>query len=70
LAGAGLLGWTSATSLPPIRHLPAILTGKFGAKDAHQVEIASAIAGVWLVLLVGGLWRRSRQRQQPAQENV
>jgi YjbE family integral membrane protein len=69
-AGAGLLGWIVGDVIATDPAIAGYLTGKFGATVAHQVEIASAIAGVLLVLLVGGLWRRSRQRQQPAQENV
>ena len=69
-AGAGLLGWIVGDVIATDPAIAGYLTAKFGAAVAYQIEIASAIAGVLLVLLVGGLWRRSRQRQQPAQENV
>jgi hypothetical protein len=43
------------------------LNQRFGVEVAHQVELASAALGVVMVLAVGGLWRRSRLRQQPAE---
>jgi len=69
-AGAGLLGWIVGEVIATDPVVVAYLTGKFGANVAHQVELVSAALGVVLVLLVGGLWRRSKQRQHAAQENV
>jgi YjbE family integral membrane protein len=67
-AGAGLLGWIVGDVIATDPAIAGYLTTKYGADIAHQVEYAAAGAGVILVLLVGGLWRRSRQ--QTAQENV
>ena len=69
-AGAGLLGWIVGEVIATDPVIAGYLTTRFGADVAHQVEIGSAVLGVVLVLLVGGLWRRARLRQQPAQENV
>jgi len=40
------------------------LTSQYGAATAHKVEIGAAAAGAALVLLVGGLWRRSKLQAQ------
>src|SRR2546423_5173519 len=69
-AGAGLLGWIVGEVIATDPVIAGYLTTRFGADVAHQVEIGSAVLGVVLVLLVGGLWRRARLRQQPAQGNV
>jgi YjbE family integral membrane protein len=59
-AGAALLGWIVGEVIATDPVVVGFLTTKYGAGVAHQVEIASAVAGAALVLLVGGLWRRSR----------
>jgi YjbE family integral membrane protein len=61
-AGAALLGWivgeVIATDLVSVGYL----TGKFVPEVAHKVEYAAAALGAVLVLLVGGFWRRSKQK--------
>jgi YjbE family integral membrane protein len=69
-AGAGLLGWIVGEVIATDPVVVGYLTNRFGADVAHQVELASAALGVVLVLVVGGLWRRARQRQQAAEEGA
>jgi YjbE family integral membrane protein len=69
-AGAGLLGWVVGEVIATDPVVVGYLTSRFGANVAHQVELASAALGVLLVLLVGGLWRRSKQREHAAHGNV
>jgi YjbE family integral membrane protein len=59
-AGAGLLGWIVGEVIATDPVVADFLTTKYGVGVAHQIEIASAVAGAALVLLVGGLWRRSK----------
>jgi hypothetical protein len=40
------------------------LTANYGAAIAHQVEIAAAVVGAILVLVVGGAWRRSKVQSE------
>src|SRR5665647_1684701 len=60
-AGAALLGWIVGDVISTDPVSVGYLTGKFGAAVAHQVEYAAAAVGAVLVLVVGGLWRRSKQ---------
>lgn len=60
-AGAALLGWIVGEVIATDPAIEGYLSGHFGAGVAHQIEIASAVVGAVLVVLVGGLWRRSRQ---------
>lgn len=60
-AGAGLLGWIVGEVIATDPAVEGYLTANFGASKAHQIGIATAAAGVILVLLVGGLWRRAKQ---------
>jgi predicted tellurium resistance membrane protein TerC len=59
-AGAALLGWIVGEVIATDPVVATYLTGNFGAVIAHRVEIAAAVVGAILVLVVGGLWRRSR----------
>ena len=69
-AGAGLLGWIVGEVIATDPAVESYLTAKFGASTTHQIAISAAVAGVILVLLVGGLWRRAaqskRKQAQPA----
>jgi YjbE family integral membrane protein len=69
-AGAGLLGWIVGEVIATDPAIYGYLVNRFGQDGAHRIELGAAVLGVVLVLLVGGLWRRSRLREQPAQENV
>jgi len=59
-AGAALLGWIVGEVIATDPVSVGFLTASYGAKVAHQVAIGAAIAGAVLVLVVGGVWRRSK----------
>ena len=59
-AGAALLGWIVGEVIATDPVVVGWLTAKYGAAVAHQVEIAAAVVGAVLVLVVGGAWRRSK----------
>lgn len=59
-AGAALLGWITGEVLATDPAVEPMLVSRFGAEGAHQVELASAAVVAVLVLVVGGLWRRSK----------
>jgi YjbE family integral membrane protein len=61
-AGAALLGWIVGQVIATDPVVVGYLTTHYSAAVAHQDEIGSAVAGTILVLLVGGLWRRSRAK--------
>jgi YjbE family integral membrane protein len=61
-AGAALLGWIVGQVIATDPVVVGYLTTHYSAAVAHQAEIGSAVAGTILVLLVGGLWRRSRAK--------
>jgi len=61
-AGAALLGWIVGEVIATDPVSVGYLTNNYGASVAHKVEIASATIGAVLVLLVGGFWRRSKQK--------
>jgi YjbE family integral membrane protein len=65
-AGAGLLGWIVGEVIATDPVVLTYLVQNFGEVVAHRVEIVSACVGVVLVLAVGGMWRRARQRQHAA----
>lgn len=67
-AGAGLLGWIVGEVIATDPVVTGYLNANYGAAVAHQVEIASAVVGTALVLLVGGLWRRSRMNAKATSE--
>ncbi len=59
-AGAALLGWIVGEVIATDPVAVGFLTTKYGAGVAHQAEIACAVVGAALVLLIGGFWRRSK----------
>ena len=61
-AGAALLGWIVGDVISTDPVSVGYLTGKFGPEVAHNVEYGAAALGAVLVLIVGGLWRRSRAK--------
>ncbi|MGA7773240.1 MAG: TerC family protein [Pseudolabrys sp.] len=63
-AGAGLLGWIVGEVIATDPVVVGWLTAKYGAAVAHQVEIAAAVVGAILVLVVGGAWRRSKVQSE------
>ncbi|MBK5959959.1 hypothetical protein CCR97_17370 [Rhodoplanes elegans] len=60
-AGAALLGWITGEVLATDPAVEPLLVARFGTEGAHQVELAAAAVCAVLVLVVGGLWRRSKQ---------
>ena len=62
-AGSALLGWISGEVIAT----DPVVTGylaQYGAGTAHTVEYAAATIGAVLVLVIGGLWRRSRMPKE------
>ncbi|WP_244485456.1 TerC family protein [Pseudolabrys sp. Root1462] len=62
-AGSALLGWISGEVIAT----DPVITGylaQYGSGTAHMVEYAAAAAGAVLVLIIGGLWRRSRMPKE------
>jgi YjbE family integral membrane protein len=60
-AGAALLGWIVGEVIATDPVSVGYLTNNYGASVTHKVEIGAAVTGAVLVLIVGGLWRRSKQ---------
>jgi len=58
--GGGLLGWVAGETIATDTEVTRYLAGAFGDDVLHRVELAAAVAGVVLVLAIGGLWRRAR----------
>jgi YjbE family integral membrane protein len=59
-AGAALLGWIVGEVIITDPAVYPNLVTRFGEQGAHYIELSCASVGALLVLLVGGLWRRSR----------
>ena len=59
-AGAALLGWVAGEVIATDTVVTGYLTQTYGVSVAHAVEYGSAAAGTVLVLIAGGLWRRSK----------
>ena len=58
--GGALLGWVAGDIMATDPVALTYLVSNFGETVAHRVEIISGCVGVVLVLLVGGMWRRSK----------
>lgn len=63
-AGAALLGWIVGEVIATDPAVETYLVARGGPSLAHNVELAAAALGAVLVLVVGGLWRRSKQAAQ------
>ena len=63
-AGAALLGWIAGEVISTDPVVRDYLVHGYGVPAAHTVEYAAAAAGVALVLIAGGLWRRSKQESE------
>jgi YjbE family integral membrane protein len=59
-AGAALLGWITGEVIATDPVVAGYLTAHYGVALAHNAEYGAAALGLVLVLLVGGLWRRSK----------
>jgi YjbE family integral membrane protein len=60
-AGAALLGWIVGEVIATDPVIQGYLEPKFGAEGFHYITLFAALTGAILVLVVGGLWRRSKQ---------
>ena len=68
-AGAALLGWIVGEVIATDPVIQGYLEPKFGAEGFHYLMLFAALTGAILVLVVGGLWRRSKQ-SAAAEEKV
>jgi YjbE family integral membrane protein len=59
-AGAALLGWIVGEVIATDPVIQGYLEPRFGAEGFHYITLFAALVGAVLVLLVGGLWRRSK----------
>jgi YjbE family integral membrane protein len=66
-AGAGLLGWIVGEVIATDPVSVGFLDARYGPEVTLKVEYVAAAVGTALVLLVGGLWRRSKR---PAETEV
>src|SRR5262245_47601726 len=60
-AGAALLGWIVGEVIATDPVVQGYLEPRFGAEGFHYIMLFCALVGAILVLVVGGLWRRSKQ---------
>jgi YjbE family integral membrane protein len=63
-AGAALLGWIVGQTIATDPVIQSRLEPKLGSEGFHYIVLFAALFGAILVLLVGGLWRRSRLATQ------
>jgi predicted tellurium resistance membrane protein TerC len=59
-AGAALLGWIVGEVIATDPVIQGYLEPKLGPEGFHYVVLFAALVGAILVLVVGGLWRRSK----------
>jgi YjbE family integral membrane protein len=59
-AGAALLGWIAGEVIATDPAVSAFIADRFGGESHHTMELATAAAGAFLVVLAGWMWRRSR----------
>jgi YjbE family integral membrane protein len=59
-AGAALLGWIVGEVIATDPVIQGYLEPKFGADGFHYIMLFCALVGAVLVLVVGGIWRRSK----------
>jgi YjbE family integral membrane protein len=67
-AGAALLGWIVGEVIATDPVVQAYLEPKLGAEGFHYVMLFTALIGAILVLIVGGMWRRSKERARAKPE--
>jgi YjbE family integral membrane protein len=72
-AGAALLGWVGGSTVIGDTAIAGALTHAVSERFAPYAELAAAIGGALLVIVVGGIWRRRKIRKmrvQTAGENA
>jgi uncharacterized membrane protein YeaQ/YmgE (transglycosylase-associated protein family) len=68
-----LLGWIVGEVIVTDPVIQGYLEPKFGAEGFHYITLFAALTGAILVLVVGGMWRRSKENarnkksEQPAE---
>jgi YjbE family integral membrane protein len=62
-AGAALLGWIVGEVIATDPVIQGYLEPRFGAEGFHYIMLFAALVGAILVLVVGGLWRRSKHAE-------
>src|SRR5436309_824517 len=62
-AGAALLGWIVGEVIATDPGIERYLELRLGAEGFHYVVLFAALLGAILVLIVGALWRRSKQTE-------
>jgi len=62
-AGAALLGWIVGEVIATDPVIERYLEPRLGAEGFHYVVLFAALLGAILVLIVGALWRRSKQAE-------
>jgi YjbE family integral membrane protein len=65
-AGAALLGWIAGEVIATDPGIEPWIVSQVGKEGAHVVELVTAGIGAVLVVVVGGLWRRSKARAAEA----
>jgi YjbE family integral membrane protein len=65
-AGAALLGWIVGEVIATDPVIQGHLEPRFGPDGFHYIMLFCALVGAILVLVVGGLWRRSKLAQHAA----
>jgi YjbE family integral membrane protein len=63
-AGAALLGWIVGEVIATDPVIQGYLEPRLGPDGFHYVTLFAALIGAILVLVVGGMWRRSKQSPQ------
>jgi YjbE family integral membrane protein len=64
-AGAALLGWIVGEVIATDPVIQGYLEPKMGAEGFHYLVLFCALIGAILVLVVGGMWRRSKMAGRP-----
>jgi predicted tellurium resistance membrane protein TerC len=63
-AGAALLGWIVGETIATDPVIQGYLEPRLGSEGFHYLMLFAALIGAILVVIVGGLWRRSKQSAQ------
>ncbi len=63
-AGAALLGWIVGEVIATDPAIQGYLEPRLGAEGFHYIALFASLLGAVLVMVVGGLWRRSKVKAQ------
>jgi predicted tellurium resistance membrane protein TerC len=63
-AGAALLGWIVGEVIATDPAIQGYLEPRLGAEGFHYITLFASLLGAVLVMVVGGLWRRSKVEAQ------